>query len=126
MLRLKSLTFDKAPRIPGVRPGDMTSVDCDNPTTPLAGWQICIRPTVVYFVSPPGWAPVNASQPGIRDAKGPVEIHEVPRSNVYLSWTGDTADVEIALKGGKYDSAPLGTKPAEPTSILGQLPLPLA
>lgn len=126
MLRLSKLTFEKAPRIPGVRPGDISSVDLDNPAGSLLGWTIAVRTGYVYFISPPGWTQQNATSPHVRDPKGTIEIHEVPRANVYLHWAGAAEDVETVLKGGKFDTLPLGPKPTPVTtpvaSILAQLP----
>lgn len=125
-IKLTGISFGVTPRIPGVRSGDLAAVDCDNPSTALAGWRIILRQQSVFFISPPGWLPANAGRPSERDAAGPVIVHEVPRSEAYLQWQDTDGDVEAFLKfTSKYESQPLGWKPAPfeaPRSILAQIP----
>ena len=106
-LRLKSITFNVSPKIPGMRAGALTTIDCDSPHGSLVDWSISVRGQSVFFISPPGWDHRFVSSPHMRDTKGPVQIHEVPRQDATLSWTGDAADIEAALKSMKYDSGPL-------------------
>lgn len=124
-MKLKSVTFDRVPKLPGVRAGDLSSLDCDNPPVPLRDWKIMLRGQVVYLVSPPGWTPGETRNPE-RDSKGPRVVYEMPRANVYLHWlTVDDLDVEALMKGGKWESEPLGWKPAVVEAdkpILAQVP----
>ena len=122
MIKLKSVSFESSPRLPGIRAGD--TIDCDNPRDHLKNWRVMVRGTIVYFVSPPGWHP---SQPKSQwDPNGPATICDIPRDTVFLCWlANDAAEVETVLKGGKFESTPLGWKPApvEPEkSILSQIP----
>ena len=125
-IKLAGLTFDRSPRIPGVRAGDLISIDFDTINSgPLVGWQISIRPGALFFISPPGWENRNATSPHTRDPKAPVNVYEVPRTDVFLHWTCDITEVPEVLKSGKYDGAPLGPPPIiiEPSkSILATLP----
>ncbi len=111
-LKLKSVTFSVAPRIPGVRPGALSTIDCDNPHSQLIDWQISVRGQSIFFISPPGWVTNDRLE---RDPKGPVQIHEVPRADATLSWTGDIADIENALKSVKFDTGPMRTPAPEAT-----------
>lgn len=124
MLKLNKITFDRTPRIPGLRSGDLSEMDCDNPPVALKDWNVIVRAQAIFLVSPRGW--INASQrPADRDPKGPVTIHEIPRASAFLHWSGDEADLEAVTKGAKYETGPLGPKPPaiEPTrSILAQVP----
>lgn len=125
MLKLTKITFENTPRIPGLRTGPLTELDCDNPPTPLKDWRILVRPQAIVLVSPPGWT-TSSQRPAERDPKGPIVMHEIPRAGAYLHWTGDEADIEAVAKAGKYDTGVLGAvKPAPiapERSILSQVP----
>lgn len=124
-IKLTGISFGVTPRIPGVRSGDLAAIDCDNPSAALKDWRIILRPQSVFFISPPGWLPNNAGRPNERDPKGPIIVHEVPRTEAYLQWQSDE-DLEAFFKvTNKYESQPLGWKPAPveaPRSILSQIP----
>lgn len=109
-VKLVSITFENAPRIPGVRAGDMTVVLCDTPATPLFGWRALLRGTSLFFVSPRGWLPGRHSHEW--DETAPSVIHEVPRVHVFLQWSGDLADVDTILAKGKFETPPFGPPPA--------------
>jgi hypothetical protein len=125
MPKLKAITFDRAPKIPGIRAGDLSSFECDNPPATLRDWKIVLRGASLYFISPPGWK-VGDLRPQARDAKGSIIVHEVPRDDAFLQWAAaDDADVEAVLKGGKYESEPLGYKPVPVEAdkpLLAQIP----
>lgn len=124
MLKLKTVTFDRAPKLPGIRAGDLSTLDCANPGA-LEGWRIVLRGPAMFLVSPPGWTP-NENRATKRDPKGPHVVHEIPRSDVYFQWTADAGeDVETVLKTGKWESEPLGFKPVAVDAdkpILAQIP----
>jgi hypothetical protein len=123
-MKLVSITFETAPRIPGIRPGDMVTIKCDQPEGAMRGWSVSIRGASVFFISPPGWKQGETHSQWDK-RKNPV-MHEVPRSGCYFQWDGVRDEIDAFMKSGKYDSAPFGTpfdQPAEepPKSILGQL-----
>lgn len=124
-VKLVGLTFGAAPRIAGIRSGDLIAIDVDKPTAALKDWRISIRGQTVLFISPPGWTPASATVPSKRDPKGPCVVHEVPRAEVFLQWESD-GDVDAIVKGiAKYDTQPLGWMPAPVASdkpILAQIP----
>lgn len=126
MPKLKKITFDRAPKWPGIRAGDLTTLDCDNPPTQLCDWKIVLRGQTVYFVSPPGWTVGENRATRQRDPKAPSVVYEAPRDGVFLEWhaTGE-ADIEALMKGGKFESDPLGWKPLPVEAdkpILAQIP----
>lgn len=105
-MKLKEITFREAPRIPGIRPGALSSLDCANPNTALLNWRALIRGPVVYFVSPPGFRPgINASD---FDKSGPCLIFEVPRTQCYLQWAGTPEEIAGVQK---FDTPPFGPEP---------------
>lgn len=122
-MKLISITFQNAPRIPGIRPGDMSTINCDRPDGAMRGWRVAIRGGTIFFISPYGW--VNGQSFMQWDRTKPQVIHEVPRSECYLQWSGDVGEIESVLKT-KYDSEPFG-EPFEsivvekPTTLLSQL-----
>lgn len=125
-MKLASLSFKAIPRLPGVRPGDLVTIECDKPTEALKGWSVSVRGQQVFLVSPPGW--VRDQSVKNRDMKGPVTIFEIPRAEVIFMWSCMPDEVEASLKGGKYDSEPFGPPPAPlipidaEKSILAQIP----
>jgi hypothetical protein len=123
-MKLKQVTFDRVPKLPGIRPGDLTTLDCANPGV-LKDWRIILRGQSMYLVSPVGWTH-NENRGTRRDPKGPVTMYEIPRADVFLQWdVADEAEIEAVLKGGKYESEPLGFKPAlveADKPILAQIP----
>lgn len=125
MPKLKAITFGTSPRIPGLRAGDLVTIECDNPPQALKDWVVILRGTSVYLVSPPGWTQ-HETRASKRDPKGPITTHEIPRADTYLSWAiVDEADLEALLKGGKYQTEPLGFKPVVVDAdkpILEQIP----
>lgn len=116
MRKLISLTFTATPRIPGLRAGDFVTIECDNPATSLRDWRAVVRPGLVFLISPPGWAPNNASEPRRRDPKGPRAVVQLAAGDVTLMWQAEDADLEDTYKCGKYESQPFGWKPA-PTIV---------
>jgi hypothetical protein len=125
MLKLTKITFVQTPRIPGLRAGDVSELDCDNPAPTLKDWRIILKGASVFLVSPAGWRP-QMERTRERNPNGPVTIHEIPRANACLHWSGDAADIESVLKGGvRYETEPLGFKPvpvADDKPILAQIP----
>lgn len=124
-MKLKKIVFDRVPKLPGIRAGDLTSLDCDNPG-PLKDWRIILRGPAMYLISPAGWT--HTENRGVqRNPLGPSVVYEIPRTDVFLQWeASDAIDIETVLKGGKYESEPLGAKPAlvvdAGKSILSQIP----
>lgn len=121
-MKLASLSFNAVPRMPGMRPGDLTTIDVDKPGDALLGWKLALRGQQVFFISPPGWQRDRSAK---RDAKGPVTVFEVPRSEITFCWTGAPDEIDAILKGGKYDSEPFGWQPTpiEPDKpLLAQVP----
>ncbi len=117
-MKLKSITFNSTPKLPGLRPGDLTTLDCEQPVGVLRGWRALIRGASVFFVSPPGWTP-NGNQGVVGDA---CVIHEVPRMNCYFQWSGhEDGDVE---KVAKFTTPPFGPAPVveAKASLLAQVP----
>lgn len=121
-MKIKSITFDRSPRIPGLRAGDLVTVECDNPGA-LVDWRIVLRGPTLFLISPPGWCTKPRSQ---WDAKGPIVIAQMPLEHCSIQWFAEgEADIEAVLKGGRYDAPqPLGWRPpvVEEKSLLGQLP----
>ncbi len=123
-LKLDSITFDHAPRIPGVRAGDMIQIICEQPTGPLVGWRVILRGNSVFFASPKGWRP--GVQPHDFAPDGPQLMHEVPRAHVFMHWSGDAADIDAVITKGKFETPPFGQPVAvrpvvEGKGILAQL-----
>lgn len=102
---LVTITFTEAPRLPGVRAGDMTSIECDKPHESLKHWRIAVRGASVFFISPPGWKQGKKSHEW--DANGRSTIHEVPRTLCVFQWHGSPDAIETLIKG-KYDSPMFG------------------
>lgn len=116
-MKLVSITFAQAPRLPGVSTSAFSTIMCDKPNEGIRGWRVSIRGASVFFISPPGWKPgINVSQ---RDPAGPPTIIEVPRSNCYFTWhaepqkdekTGKMLDTTMAtldaVSKGRFDSPP--------------------
>lgn len=122
-MKLKTITFDRTPRIPGLRPGDLTTLSCENPPEALRDWRLSLRGTSAFLISPPGWVAGRSRREW--DHKGPTTAFEVPRTNMYFEWSAaDAADLEAILKGGRYDSEPF-TAPVpvqQPESLLAKVP----
>ena len=104
-LKLDSITFETAPRLPGIRPGDMSTIDCENPNTPLIGWRAMLRGGPLFLVSPKGWKP--GSKAPDWDPNGPAVIHEVARSHCFFHWSGSVEDIDTIAKG-KFETPPFG------------------
>lgn len=124
-MKLASLSFKAIPRLPGIRPGDLVTIECDKPPEALKGWRVSIRGQQVFLISPPGWDRDRSIK--VRDANGPATIFEIPRAEVLFVWSCAADEVEMVLKGGKHDSEPFGPPPAPMTidaekSILAQIP----
>lgn len=121
MLKLEKITFIKICAIPGIRAGDLSELRCDNPAEVWRGWRVALRGASVILISPRGWMP--GRRPAEWDPADPAVIHEVPRSNCIMHWTGLDQDVEDIVKG-KFISPPLGAplEKVEPRSLLAQLP----
>lgn len=125
-MKLKSITFKSVPRIPGLRAGDLSTLDLDNPNQALYGWRVSLRGPTVTLISPRGWTAHTATQPKMRDPNGACVVHTMPANEAYLQWEAQPEEIENILKGGlKYESEPLGPKaPAiDPTkALLEQIP----
>lgn len=122
-MKLKEITFESTPRIPGMRAGDLQTISCDTPLDALRGWHLEIKGASVFLVSPPGYKkgqPRNAET----EVSGECVVVEVPRINCYLHWQGHMKDMG---KVANYVSEPFGYKPPEPDaapatgSLLAQL-----
>lgn len=123
-MKLVSITFDRTPRLPGLRAGDLITLDCDNPPESLKDWRLMLRGQSVYFVSPPGWTTKRPR--GQWDKNGPTVMHEVPRATMFIRWALEGAELpDDVMKLTKYESQPFGWKPvvvAADKPILGQIP----
>jgi hypothetical protein len=104
-LKLVSITFENAPRLPGIRPGDLSTLECEKPNTPMIGWRAIIRAGAIFLVSPRGWK--SGRHPKEWNSDEPSVIHEIPRANCYLHWAGDSSDIESMLKT-KFETPPFG------------------
>jgi hypothetical protein len=125
-VKLTGFSFGTTPRLPGLRVSDITSVECDNPAAPLKDWKVVIRGQSVFFISPPGWNNATKTSPQDRDPRGPVVVHQIQLKDVHLHWSSDESDPDVISKAtSKYDSMPLGWKPAPivcDKPILAQIP----
>lgn len=113
MLKLCNMTFVHAPpRMPGIRAGDLTFIDCENVSGALMGWTLSIRGQTLYMISPPGWTHATANDPPRRDPNGPRFVQQIPLNNVFFGWQGDADGLDTLMKGGKWDAPnPLGWRP---------------
>ncbi len=124
-MKLVSITFESAPRIPGIRPGDMSTIKCAQPEGAMRGWRVAIRGASVFFISPAGWEQGKTFMQW--DPKKAPTIHEVPRASCFFQWDGFPDEIDALMKSGKHDSEPFGAafeKPVveeAPKSILAQL-----
>lgn len=122
-MKLVAITFEGAPRIPGIRAGAMSEFKILEPHESVRHWTVSIRGASVFLVSPPGW---TLGRPWHEwDPTGARVVHEVPRVNCFLHWS-DVSDVDALAKvAGKYDSEPLGgpvpKKDTAPKSLLEQI-----
>ncbi len=121
-IKLVSITFENAPRVPGVRPGDMSTIQCENPNQTLVGWRAVIRGAMLFLVSPKGWKPGSKTHEW--DASEPAVIHEIPRTHCFMHWEGELADIDAVLAKGKFETPAFG--PVTPViapgkSLLAQL-----
>jgi hypothetical protein len=123
-VRLAGFTLDRAPgRLPGIRAGDLTSVDLENPPQVLFGWNFIVSGNALFMVSPPGWHPSNATLPNNRDAKGPTMVYEIPRDTVFFHWKGSTKELETVLKGERFETGAIGPKKEDmPAPLLAKIP----
>lgn len=124
-MKLVSITFASSPRLPGIRPGDMATITCDRPDGAMRGWRVSIRGASVFFISPAGFD--REKSPLAWDKSKLPIVHEIPRANCYLQWSGPSTSADFdSLAKNKYDSEPFGQPfelPVEeaPKSILAQL-----
>lgn len=102
---LVTVTFTEAPRLPGVRAGDMSSIDCEKPHESLKHWRLAIRGASVFLISPPGWK--QGKKWHEWDVNGRSVVHEFPRALCVFQWSGMPEIVETIVKG-KYDSPMFG------------------
>jgi hypothetical protein len=125
MPKLKSITFIHTPKAPGLRAGDLSTVDLENPHGALLGWRALIRGPMLFLVSPPGWTQTNQMRNA--DPSGPRRTVQSPISNCFFMWDGDEADVSKAV--AVYTSDPFGPPPEAVLvdksggSLLDQLPV---
>ena len=117
-MKLASLAFNAIPRMPGMRPGDIATIDCAKPGA-FTGWRVAIRGQQVFFISPTGWDKDANKRAGSR-----VTIFETSRAEVTFQWVGSVDEVEAILKGGKFDSEPFGPPPelVKDKPLLEQIP----
>lgn len=121
-MKLVSITFGTVPRMPGLRPAETAHIDCDKPGDALKDWRVAIRGQQVFFISPPGW---DRDRSARRDPKGAITVFEVPRTEMFFQWRGDTEEIETILKSGKFESPPFGWQPTPVASdkpIIEQIP----
>lgn len=122
---LEAITFKQAPNIPGIRAGAIVTIEVFNPVDSMRNWRAHVRGPAVYLVSPPGWT--NGRNPSGFDKDGPCTIVELPRTECYLKFRGQSAsDIDALVKSGKYDSEPFGKPapivvPQEDAGFLSQL-----
>lgn len=102
-MKLISLSFSEAPRLPSLRPGQVSTIDTDKPNA-LRHWNIQIRGAAIFLISPPGWTAGRAWNEW--DRKGESMIVEVPRVSCALTWSGQTEEIEAMLKKG-FETGPL-------------------
>jgi len=125
-MKLNKITFARIPALPGIRAGDLSSLDLDNPAAPLRGWRLALRGPSVFLISPPGWTTATQTTPQNRNPNGPVVVHQIPAAEVFFHWEGPAADIDALLKGGlsKFESQPFGppTPVASDKPILEQIP----
>lgn len=122
-MKLNTISFKAIPKMPGVRPGDLCTIETAKPVDALKDWRVSIRGQQVFFISPPGWVVDRSIR--VRDMKGPVTIFEIPRAECVFGWSCTPDEVEAALKSGKYDSEPFGFAPTPVSAdkpILEQIP----
>lgn len=120
MPKLKAITFLHTPKIPGLRAGDLGTIDCAAPASTLRGWRALVRGPMLFLVSPPGWAPGRNARDAAIAPSDPCSIHQVPLNQCFLHWEGSDGDVD---KVAKYTSEPFGPPPEVPEpSLLSQLP----
>lgn len=106
-LTLKSITFKSAPRIPGIRPGDCTEMNCENPPESLKDWHVVIKGATVMLISPPGWR--SGSYTRESGGKGPRRFHEIPRNNCFLYFEGELEEIKAIQDPSKvFTSDPFG------------------
>jgi hypothetical protein len=123
-MKLVNITFGTTPKVPGIRAADLGTVELDKPSEALRGWRLILRGQQAFFVSPPGW--LRDLSEKRRDAKGPVTIFEMPRTELTLHWQATEGELENVLKGGKWESPPFGWQPAPVVTdkpILAQIPV---
>lgn len=96
-MKLKSITFAVAPRIPGVRPGDLGTIDCLNPTTPMRGWRVFVKGSILLLVSPLGWKSGKNPREWDRES-GLYQMYEIPRANCYLQWESNDSNIDATMK----------------------------
>lgn len=125
-MKLISITWSSAPRLPGLRPSDTGRIECDKPSEALKGWRVSVRGTHLFIISPRGW---NRDQSiRTRNESGPSTVFgPIPVSDVYLEWLAESdADVQTLLKGKlEFESPVFGWMPAPIVSdkpILEQIP----
>lgn len=118
-MRLTDISFGSIPRLPGLRPTDLGRINLERPGEALRGWRLFLRGTLAFFVSPPGWTP-DVSQKN-RNPKGPVVIYQMDAREVILHWSASDDELELVLKGGKYESPAFGT--IYPSPVVSDKPL---
>lgn len=128
-MKLESIAFLNAPKLPALRTGHAHHLECDNPPEALRGWKVEVRGAAVLLISPPGWSHADKCASVYTDdyeqkygkSTKPRTICEVPRAQVYLHWLGDVDPKAL----GNYASQPMGIRerPADesPKSLLAQI-----
>ena len=107
-MKLKTITFETSPRLPGLRAGEMITLKTDEPGDTLAGWRAIIRGPSVFFVSPPGYVTGRTRREW--DPAGPCIMHEVPRAQCYFQWEGSPDEIATIIKAS-YETPPFGPAP---------------
>lgn len=102
---LLTVTFTETPRLPGVRAGEMSSIELDKPHEALKHWRLAVRGASVFLISPRGWR--QGKKRHEWDDNGANIVHEIPRALCVFQWSGSPDLIDIVAKG-KYDSPPFG------------------
>ena len=122
-MRLVTISLNALPRLPGMRPGDLITIDCDKPNDAMRDWKFVIRGQSAYLVSPPGWVRDRGTA---RDPKGAVTAYgPLPMNNISLQWQATADELETLYKNAKWESPPFGWTPApidNTRPLLDQIP----
>lgn len=127
-MKLVSISFCNTPRMPGLRPTDLGTIQIDKPGDALKDWHLVIRGSQAFFISPPGWTADHSSRRVPKDKSGLCVVHgPIALSEMYLEWRATPEELDTFYKNvGKYESEPFGYVPPLPVDadkpILDQVP----